>query len=235
VALTIFHIFVSAITPLALVDALFPSQAGRPLLRRPGMLVSVVALLAMTSLAAFVSSYRPQRLAALALALALTLVAVRLPSAPPRARRSGSSPGLWRLRGAGVIAMVAYAGLIFVVPQLTSQVAGTFVLAAQAADILLLVLFGALLLRIGGRWTVYQDWSPRHALALITGMLAVPILVTWLPPLWLTLEFAATAPFLALLLWLDRRLRRRVPASDPAGPDGRGARLPAPEQAASPS
>lgn len=67
VALTLFHLVVSVLTPLALVDALFPSWASRPLLGRWGMILSAVVLVVMTSsrscsygwIAAYGGQHRP--------------------------------------------------------------------------------------------------------------------------------------------------------------------------------
>ena len=65
------------------------------------------------------------------------------------------------------------------------------VVAAQVADIIFLILFSALLLRIGRRWTARAGWSQRHTLALITGVLAFSTLFTLLPFGLAALEFVA--------------------------------------------
>ncbi len=211
VALTVFHVFISVIIPIAFFEVLFPSLAGVPLLRRRrGIIISAVIFLLVTSLVGFVPAYRPYRLAVFFVALALAIVALRLPAARPRALIADQPPGLWKLRWAGFCASVVYVALILIVPSITLNLAGPYTFAAQGADIVIFLLFSALLLRKGRRWTARAGWSLRHTLALITGVLMFPImLVTLLPPLWGTLELFATIPFFVLLIALNLRLRRR--------------------------
>ena len=112
-----------------------------------------------------------------------------------------------------IFATFAYFVLIYLLPIVTLKLIGAGgvpgVIVAQFSDIVAFVLFAALLLWIGRRWTGRAGWSPRHTLALITGALAFPILLTLLPFFWPTLEFVATIPFLVLLIALNLRLRRR--------------------------
>lgn len=224
-ALTVFHLFVSVIAPIAFIETAFPALTGRPLLRRRrGIVISAVIFLLITSLFLFVPTYRPYRIVVFALALVLALVAFRLPAARPRIPVARPAPGLWRLRWAGFFAMLDYFALIYILPTMTLKFLAANAVVAQVSDIVAFTLFAALLLWIGRRWTGRAGWSPRHTLALITGALAFPILLTLLPFFWPTLEFIATIPFLVLLIALNLRLRRRerrimVFASD-ALPDG---------------
>lgn len=213
VALTVFHVFVSVILPIAFFEALFPSRAGKPLLRRRGVVLSAIIFLLVTSLVAFVPAYRVYRFAVFALALVLAFIAIRLPAAPPRRLSQEQPPRLWQVRLTGFFASVAYFAAIYVVPQITLKLAGPRIVAAQFADMVVVVLFAALLLAIGRRWTGRAGWSPRHTLALIAGALSFPILLFLLPPLWPTLEPLITLPFLALVIGLDLHLRRRERAT----------------------
>jgi hypothetical protein len=209
-ALTVFHVFISVLMPIAFIETAFPSLAGRPLLRRRrGVVISAVIFLLITSLFLFVPSYRPYRIAVCALALMIAIVAFRLPAARPRIPIARPAPGLWRLRWAGFFAMLGYFALIYILPTMTLKLIAANAVGAQVSDIVAFVLFAALLLWFGRRWTGRAGWSPRHTLALISGALAFPILLTLLPFFWPTLEFIATIPFLVLLIALNLRLRRR--------------------------
>ena len=211
VALTVFHIFISVIAPIAFIETAFPSLAGVPLLRRRrGVIISAVIFLLLSGLFLFVASYRPYRIAVFALALLLALLALRLPATRPRILTDKKAPGLGRLRWAGFFAMFAYFALIYLMPALTAKLTRNTGPTAQIGYIVVFALFTALLLWIGRRWTGRVGWSLRHTLALLTGALAFPILVlTLLPPVWPTLEFVATIPFFVLLIVLNLRLRRR--------------------------
>jgi len=207
VALTVFHVFVSVIMPIAFIETIFPSRVGMPLLRRRGIVISTVIFLLLTSLFLFVEGYRPYRIAVFVLAMLLATVALRLPAARPRTLTATPPPSLWRLRWAGFFTMLGFFVLIYAIPPITLKLAGAHVLAAQAADIVIFVLFSALLLFAGRRWTGRTGWSLRHTLALITGVLAFTTLLTIaLPFFWPTLEFFATVPCLVLLILLDRHL-----------------------------
>jgi hypothetical protein len=211
VALTVFHLFVSVIAPIAFIETIFPAHAGLPLLRRRGIIISSVVFLLLTTVFLFVESYRPYRILVFALALMLAIIALRLPAARPRLLSATQPPSLWRLRWVGFFTMLGFFVLIYAIPPITLKLAGAHVAAAQAADIVIFVLFSALLLFIGRRWTRRTGWSLRHTLALITGVLAFPSLLTIaLPFFWPTLEFFATVPCLLLLILLDRRLKRRA-------------------------
>jgi hypothetical protein len=207
--LTVFHIFISVITPIAFIETIFPSHAGRPLLRRQGVVISSVIFLLVVSLVGFVPAYRAYRLTVLAIALVLALVALRLPAARPRIMADTPPPSLWRLRWAGLFGMALLFVMILVVPWIIQAIARNQVLAAQALTVILLALFIALLLRIGRRWTAHAGWSLRHTLALITGVLVAPGFFMLLPWVWPTLEFLAILPLFALLVVLDLRLRSR--------------------------
>jgi hypothetical protein len=211
VALTVFHVFVSVIAPIAFIETIFPARAGLPLLRRRGIVISAVVFLLLTSVFLFVESYRPYRIAVFALAITLAIIALRLPAARPRILSATPPPSLWRLRWAGFFTMLGFFVLIYAIPPITLKLAGAHIVAAQVADIVIFVLFSALLLYAGRRWTGRTGWSLRHTLALITGVLAFPSLLTLaLPFFWPTLEFFATVPCFVLLILLDHRLRRRA-------------------------
>ncbi len=210
VALTIFHVFISVIAPIAFIETIFPSRAGLPLLRRRGIIISSVIFLLLTSVFLFVESYRPYRIVVFALALTLAIVAIRLPAARSRLLSATPPPSLWRLRWAGFLTMLGFFLLIYAIPPITLKLAGSYALAAQYIDIVFFILFSAFILRIGRGWTARAGWSPRHTLALITGVLAFSTLITVaIPFFWPSLEFLATVPCFVLLIALDRRLKRR--------------------------
>ncbi len=210
VALTVFHVFISVILPIAFIETIFPSRAGMPLLRRRGIVISAVLFLLLTTIFLFAASYRPFRIVVYALALVLALIALRLPSARTRTLTTRPAPGLWKLRWAGFCAMLSYFLLIYLIPTITLKLAGSQKVAAQLADIAFFLLFSALLLRIGRRWMAHAGWTLRHTLALITGMMTFSTLVTVaIPVFWPALELFATVPFFVLLIALNIRLRRR--------------------------
>jgi len=216
VALTVFHVFISVIAPIAFIETIFPSRAGLPLLRRRGIIISSVIFLLLTMVFLFVESYRPYRILVFALALTLAIIALRLPAAHPSNLSAAPPPSLWRLRWVGFFTMLGFFVLIYAIPPITLKLAGAHVVAAQYVDIVFFMLFSAFILRIGRGWTARSGWSLRHTLALITGVLAFPSLLTVaLPFFWPALEFLATVPCFVLLILLDRRLKRR----DLAGSD----------------
>jgi hypothetical protein len=206
--LTVFHLFLSVITPIAFIETIFPSHMGLPLLRRRGIMISAVVLLLVISLVGFVPSYRAYRLSVLALAVMLAMIALRLPSARPRILNLVPPPSLWQLRWAGFVGTGLLFVMILFVPWIIQSIARQQVVAAQAITVVMFALLTALLLRIGQQWTARADWSLRHTLALITGVLVAPGLFMLLPWVWPTLEFFATVPLFALLVVLDRRLAR---------------------------
>jgi hypothetical protein len=208
--LTVFHLFISVITPIAFIETIFPAHAGLPLLRRRGITISSVVFLLVVSLVGFVPAYRAYRLAVLALALVLAFIALQLPAARPRILNATPPPRLWRLRWAGFFGMALLFVMILVIPWVIQAIAGKLVIAAQAVTVAILALFIALLLRIGRRWTARAGWSLRHTLALITGVLVAPGFFMLLPWVWPSLEFVAVPPLFALLVALDLRLRRRA-------------------------
>ena len=139
VALTVFHVFISVIAPIAFIETIFPSRAGLPLLRRRGIIISSVIFLLLTSVFLFVESYRPYRIVVFALALTLAIVAIRLPAARPRLLSATPPPSLWRLRWAGFLTMLSFFVVIYAIPPLTLKLAGAHEVAAQAIDIVLFI------------------------------------------------------------------------------------------------
>jgi len=214
VALTIFHTFVSVVLPIAFIDIVFPQFAGRSLLRRRGIVISAVLFFGFSLLVALMAPYRPYRLLAFLLALLLIVIALGLTSAPPRLLSATPPPRLWTLRVAGFAAMFAYFILIYSVPDLTARRARpSGLLSAQLVDIAAMLLFSAILLWRARRWSGRAGWSPRHTLALITGVLTLTILLSLLVPEERTLgEPLVTVPCFFFLLWLDRRLKKSTNA-----------------------
>ena len=77
-SLTVFHTIISVIVPIAFIEIAFPFIRGKPLLRRFGIIVCAVLFLGFALLVALTPQYRPYRLAALAAAVLLSLVALAL-------------------------------------------------------------------------------------------------------------------------------------------------------------
>jgi len=77
-SLTIFHTIISVIVPIAFIEIAFPFIRGKPLLRRFGIIVCAVLFLGFALLVALTPQYRPYRLAALAVAVLLALLALAL-------------------------------------------------------------------------------------------------------------------------------------------------------------
>ncbi|MFI5272696.1 MAG: hypothetical protein ACHQ4H_06650 [Ktedonobacterales bacterium] len=225
VALTIFHTFLSIVLVAAFVECAFPAFAGRSLLRWPGITICAVLFGGFALLVALTPHYRAYRLLALALACALTLVALLLPGRGTRVRHgpliasaSEAPPRLWTLRLAGFGVMCLYFVLIYLVPAIVASVARGSLLADQFFDIALLLLFSGLLIWRGWRWfEATSGWTARHTLALITGALTFTILMSvLLPEGWALAEPLVTLPFFVLLLWLGWRARQRDRAPAPA-------------------
>lgn len=231
-ALTLFHAIVSVVTPIAFIEVLFPSIHGQPLLRRRGIVICAVLLLACVSvailaLAPLPLAIFPYRLAVLGVATLFTLVAVALPSRQPGAFTSAASlppsaseaslairrpPGLWRLRLAGFLAMFGFFFLSYLVPVIVAallQSQSDGLLIAQGIDAALLVAFGALVIALGWSWSQLPGWSPRQNLALLIGGVTFTTLLNCLTEAALGMPFS-TIPFYLLLIALTIRWWRRA-------------------------
>ena len=225
VSLTVFHIFISVLLPIYLFDSVIPSLAGVPLLRRRGALLTAILFVAFSSLVFLTPLYRPQRVLAMAAAVALSLLAMALPPARRAiapATLAKPAPGLWRLRALGFLAMLLYFLGIYLLPFLLAggkHSGGQSALPSLLANAVLIALTAwAVALCVG--WSRRPGWSPRHQLALISGALGFPILLSALPQFIAVDEFIATVPFaifLVILAWRARRAdRHNAPA--PAAP-----------------
>lgn len=217
VSLTVFHLFVSVLIPVYLIDSVIPSVAGVSLLKRRGIIIASVLFVSFSSLAFFAPTYRPQRLTVMLVALALALIALRLPPARPAHHSERPAPGLWRLRLLGFLAMLLYFVCIFLLPALfagPNRAHTTDPRPALAANIILLALAGWAL-ALGVNWSRRAGWSPRQRLALITGALTFSLLFSLIPQFVATWEPLATIPFfllLVILAWRARAAGRRISA-----------------------
>jgi hypothetical protein len=213
VSLTVFHIFVSVLMPIYLIDSVFPSLAGVSLLRWRGVIITALLCVGFSSLAVLAPHYRGQRLLALVVALALAFVALRLPPArlaPPPASDAKPAPGLWRLRMLGFLAMLLYFVCIYLLPFLLGGArhrGASSALPGLLSNAALIALAAwAVALCMG--WARRPGWSRRHQLALITGALGFTTLFSLIVPQERAVgEPLAIVPFMAFLIvlaWRDR-------------------------------
>ncbi len=217
VGLTVFHIYISMLVTIAFTEVLLPAYAGQSLLGRRGMIIAALLFL-ITNLAFLLSgTFRVERLLALAAALGLVAIAMRVPPArraPPRVR---PVPRLGRLRVGGFLAYLLYFMCLYVIPAAIGGLGD----GAQAIDIAIMLSFAILVLVVGRRWMQSDGrsapsgplpmaaWGVRQNLALITGMVAFMLPITAIIPAQRALlEPLATVPFFAYLLWRAGQLRR---------------------------
>ncbi len=225
VSLTVFHIFVSVLMPIYLIDSVFPSIAGVPLLRRRGIIITTILFVAFSSLAIFAPHYRGQRALVMITALALALIALRLPPARPAlptAIQAKPAPGVWRLRILGFLAMLVYFLCIYLLPVLFAAIgkrlgAPLALPGLQANAALIALAAWAVALCMG--WARRPGWSPRRQLALITGALGFTTLLSLIaPPERAVGEPLITVPFMVflnVLAWRAHRAERHLSARPP--------------------
>jgi hypothetical protein len=211
VALTAFHTIYSLITPLFLVEALFPALARVPWLRRRGIIGMSVLFGLTTSLTFLLPAYRLDRLLVLLVVIVLVVIALRLPlSEQVRPLEPGKLPGLGHLRLAGFVGTLLYFGAILIVPALLARTFFPFsAMLAQVLIILGILIVCAFLAVMVRRWSTRSAWKGSQALALITGaFLPTTLLSLFLPQMWLAAQPAVTLPFLALLVLAAYRKRK---------------------------
>lgn len=213
--LTVFHAVMSICIPIALVEAAFPRVAARPWLRRRGI-VGFGVLLTLVSLIGLYGwgfyFYRnqgythppvPQYFVAVALAVVLVLLGLRITPQPPHPRGTRAAPSPRRVYWSALAAMFAFLLVTYVFSGLKLPVALT--LGTMAALVALMAIAVT-------RWSRRGGWDQQHVLALTTGALTFWLIFT--PAIELlggdVIDGAATA-LIALLLtiWL-RRLRRKT-------------------------
>ena len=200
VTLTVFHTFVSLVVPVVLAGLTFPDRATRPWLQRRGVLVCA-GLIAFVGITSALSDQNldeapevaeRERLVALAVALALVGLAAVLPRwRPPVTDRAVWAPA--RLLALGIAWSVAYFLLFFVLPRALPAAVIPVTVAFEVATV-------ALVVRVVGS----RRWTPRHSLALVTGVL-VPSMLGSLVRI-ATLQPLSTVAFLVYLRWLRGRI-----------------------------
>jgi hypothetical protein len=209
VALTIFHIFISMLLTVTFTDILFPSWAGKSLLKRGGMIVAGILFLLLDVFGALAPKYRMERLIVLVAAIVLVIIALRLPPATPRIPAATPLPRQGTLRVAGFFAYTIYFLGIYLIPAIIAQIPGLPIVAAQFVDMAIMLAFVVILLTRGLSWMRRAGWGLRQNLALITGIIFFSVVITVLVPgQLLLLQPVATAPFFILLIILARRLNR---------------------------
>ena len=228
VGLTVFHALVSTVLPILLAELMFPQIASRPWLEsraRAGFLL----LLALTAATGFVpAAHRTAKLLVLLMVIAAVATALTLPARTARARPRGSpprgsppragppradppAPGPALLYASGAAAIVVFYAIFAFVP---AAIAHAVPAAArpgwQAVPALLMTgLFGGVV-ALARNWSARPGWGQAETLAVITGVLVPPaVLSVLLPGALAGLEPLATVPMLAVLLWLRSRLRAR--------------------------
>lgn len=213
VSLAVFHLLISVLLPIYLFDSVAPALVGVPLLKRRGIIFMTVVFLALCALGLFAPIARPQRLVVYLAALLLVAIALQLPPAPPRVPMREPPPGLWSLRALGFLAMLLYFVAIYLLPviwlRLIPPPLFVWLPGLLANSALLGLVAIALLWGVG--WSRRRDWSPRYALALISGALSFSVLFSFIPPLLATWEPLATVPFAAFLIILTLRARHASP------------------------
>ncbi len=198
-ALAIFHTVYSMVIPIVFVESCFPAWAGRPWLGRRGFIAVTTILLGVGTLFCLIPLYQPGRLVAFAIVLALGTVAVWLPAMPPPARTVRVAPSLWRLRWAGFGLQVALFAVLYLAPRLLPPVITT----------VLVVAFGGWLIWRLRTWTTRADWSSRQSVALITGAFGLTLLLSFIPPVFLTGEGLAEIAWFVVLLRLAAYVKKR--------------------------
>jgi hypothetical protein len=177
-ALAIFHTAYSMVIPIRLTEACFPSLTERPWLGRKGFVAVSVITVLLGVLFCFIKAYQPGRLAAFGIMLALGVLAMLLPARPPRVGEVHPAPSLWALRGAGFGMQV----LLFAIYYLAPRLVPPFV------TVMLLLAFAGWLIWQLRIWTMRTAWTTRHTVALITGAFGVTLLLSLLPPVFITGE-----------------------------------------------
>ena len=224
ISLTVFHTFVSVLTPIYLFDNIMPSYAQHPATpptrhlhyecHFPGAL----------------PGHRPHaalsRGAAARLCGSAAADRARLRAAPPGDAATTltltgkPAPGLWRLRLLGFVALLLYFVCIYVVPSLLSKALGSAgsvsPLPALVSNVALVALAWWGVARFLG-WTRRPGWSARRQLAFISGVLVFGMIISTLS---MRVELVANIPFLLLLIilaWRARNAERRTePPTQPA-------------------
>lgn len=216
ISLTVFHTFVSVLTPIYLFDNIMPSYANVPLLQRRGIFITSALFLGLCLVIALTPHYRAERLLVYALALLVIALAFALPrpgAVPTPAIAGKPAPSFWRLRLLGFVALLLYFVCIYVVPSLLAKALGSAgsvsPLPALVSNLALVALaWWGVALFVG--WTRRPGWSTRRQLAFISGALIFGMLISTLS---IRVELVANIPFLLLLIifaWRARNAERQT-------------------------
>jgi len=209
VALTVFHLFISMLMTLAFTDVLMPSYASKSLLGRRGTVIAASIFILFNALVLLSPLYRGYRALVLAGSLLLAGVALLLPAASiPSGGATKAAPRLLWLRLAGFLAFFLYFLDIYFIPRVVAGLPHMPLVPAQFVDMAITLAGSALVLWRGISWSRRDGWGLQHNLALMSGVVALSVLVTLLVPQQRAiLEPLATVPFFLLLLWRSRRLK----------------------------
>jgi len=198
--LTVFHMFVSLVVPIALAQLTFPESAGEPWLNKRGTILCF-AVSAFVGVGSILPKHDHGGHAAAdagkrALVLVLIVLAVLVAGALPKWRlqlrgRVVPSPRRVALAGSGF--SIAFFLLFFGLPNL-----------APAAVIPVSIAFASATTTLLLRWTASTSWTARHTLFLIAGVAAPSMLGSLVRVL--ALQPLSTLLFVWYLRSIDRRL-----------------------------
>jgi hypothetical protein len=181
IELTIFHAVVSITIPILLTELLFPKIAGRPWLKKRGMLgfsiwlsvISLVQLIFFGFLLFRKQGYlHPPFMYAGAIVMVVGFAWLGLHARKPEQittyPNARSTPGLWKLRLLGFAVTLAFFFTSWVLPN---------VFAIPLIPCLVLVLIVALSVWAVSNWAKIPGWGAQHHLALATGVISFLVLL----------------------------------------------------------
>jgi hypothetical protein len=211
VALSIFHACFSMVVPICLANLLFPHIATHPWLRARGIKIALGSLVLLMVLGLLINNHRPWVLLVGIYVAVLAYSGLSLPPARPRRHSFARPPSLWRLHGTGFAGYIGFFLVMYAVPAIVGHASHAD--ATQIIDIGALLAFAGWAVFLVRKWTRSAGWGSQQTLALITGSMACATLVSLVVPLgWAGLQPLLTVPFLGVLLWKARALRRSAPA-----------------------
>jgi len=222
VFLTVFHVVVSVVIPILLVEAMFPRIARQRWVGRRGFVISAALPLLLTLVTLLSPSYRPQRLIVIAaIALLITLALRRRRRAEPTPVPSAPGlrlAGVARLRTAGAGLTVAFYAAGFLVPGICASATPRHLDVCQALYVLLMLTVAGVGTVVVRRWSRHPGWGQRQNVAVLTGLL-IPavVLTTATPSAFIGGAIILSGPFAAMLIWLARRYRRGLDDRGMAG------------------
>lgn len=206
--LTVFHIAVSMVSTIVLVELVFPEHRQRPWVDGRALSITVAAFLVLPPLTFGEYSLHPlpQLAAAAALMVVLVLVAIRLPGRP--SLWESQAIALPSRRGVGPVAFVAAAANLLLMGLSDTDVAWPYALLAVLSPVVLGFL--AVRTRVSG------PVLGRDGLRVVSGVLGFYCVFAMGVGLLGRYDLTLGAAAVAVLLWRLRRRVRARPAPSPA-------------------